>query len=750
MSKYLNIIHNLEKLEENNFELFPAIYDGDFIGSTFSISPDYISKNMKHFKKIDMIIGIKDDEYQSKMINKINYNENIKNIIDLKALDFINSLDTVSQDKLLDKRINLRSPVYPIHSKFFILSNKDKSKTRVIIGSANLTNQALNEKIKQFEDILIFDDNKEIYNLFIERFNELTSHTIDFIPSKLRQEMKNKKGKISKSAINLISVNNDNEICDSSINSEQLNNIKKPVFINLNNEKKEIIINESIAELHENLETKINEKFLPYDTLSQIQSETPEILNNLTKEKVEIEKTYKVIKKVIVKSQKKDTPFKLEKNKANIQKVIRETIQIHSIEMEKEDHLKRFNLKRLDNHVSFYNKEGNILILKDESTIPYSQYQDKDSITKSLKNIDTVIRGYEKYLSKYNDDIGKKIFEVILYAFTSPFISLIRKKTLINEARQHIPLFMFIGGIAGSGKSSLLRCIAKMMKNDPSIKDFIDYDRISLHNTPSTKTVETGANIKIMLKENNVFPVLIDEIPSNFFTGTGENLIVSCSNTIDETVEEYPAFIGTTNCSNYSMNERATRRSYYVKLDIPFIETKRQESLDYYTSIIEQLDTSLFQDFMVRFHEKLLDNEVKFVKNDSNGLFDFLSVSREIFKQYYEECGLPLPRYFGECRLNDYRESGIEKWKDLFNSEYKNKDIFKFSKKEGVIYFQASELDKNQKMHQERRSQIYLKSLPNHIFNGDDNAHNIKINSKEFFEWINVKNPYGNFITSFF
>lgn len=690
MSKYLNILHNLKKIEDDNFELFPEIYDGDFFGSTFSISPNYISINMKHFKKLDIIIGIKDDEYQSKMINKINYNENIKNIIDLKALDFVNGLDVEAQNKLLAKRINLRSPVYPIHSKFFILSNKDKSKTRVIIGSANLTNQALNEKIKQFEDILVFDDNKEIYNLFIERFNELTNHTIDFIPSKIRQEMKDNKKEISKSAVNIISVNNHNKTCESSISSDQLNDIKKPVFINLNNEKKEIIINESIAELHENLETKISEEFLPSDTLSQIQSETPEILNNLTKEKVEIEKTYKVIKKVIVKSQKKDTPFKLEKNKSNIQKIIRETIQIHSVEMEKEDHLKRFNLKRLDNHVSFNNKEGNILILKDELTIPYSQYQNKDSITKSLKNIDSVIRGYEKYLSKYNDDIGKKIFEVILYAFTSPFISLIRKNTLINEARQHIPLFMFVGGIAGSGKSSLLRCIAKMMKNDPSIKDFIDYDRISLHNTPSTKTVETGANIKLMLKENNVFPVLIDEIPANFFTGTGENLIVSCSNTIDESVEEYPAFIGTTNCSNYSMNERATRRSYYVKLDIPFIETKRQESLDYYTTIIEQLDTSLFQDFLVRFHEKLLDNEIKFVKNDSNGLFDFLTVSRDIFKQYYEECGLPLPRYFGEGRLNDYRESGIEKWKDLFNSEYKNKEIFKFSKKEGVIYFQAS------------------------------------------------------------
>ena len=110
MSKYLNILHNLKEIADDNFELFPEIYDGDFLGSTFSVSPDYISKNMKHFKKIDLIIGIKDDEYQSKMINKINYNENIKNIIDLKALDFVNGLDAEAQDRLLTKRINLRSP----------------------------------------------------------------------------------------------------------------------------------------------------------------------------------------------------------------------------------------------------------------------------------------------------------------------------------------------------------------------------------------------------------------------------------------------------------------------------------------------------------------------------------------------------------------------------------------------------------------------------------------------------------------
>lgn len=50
MSKYLNIVHNL-KPADDNFELFPEIYDDEFIGSTFSLSPNYLSKNLKHFQE---------------------------------------------------------------------------------------------------------------------------------------------------------------------------------------------------------------------------------------------------------------------------------------------------------------------------------------------------------------------------------------------------------------------------------------------------------------------------------------------------------------------------------------------------------------------------------------------------------------------------------------------------------------------------------------------------------------------------
>ena len=50
MSKYLNIVHNL-KPADDNFELYHEIYDDEFIGSTFSLSPNYLSKNLKHFQE---------------------------------------------------------------------------------------------------------------------------------------------------------------------------------------------------------------------------------------------------------------------------------------------------------------------------------------------------------------------------------------------------------------------------------------------------------------------------------------------------------------------------------------------------------------------------------------------------------------------------------------------------------------------------------------------------------------------------
>lgn len=751
---FLNILHNMEPVKDvENFNLFPPEYDGEFIGSTYSVSPEYISQKLSHFEKISIIIGIKDDDYQSQMINKIYYAESIKNILSLENVSFFNKLDSKSQEMVISRKINILSPQYTIHSKFFLLTNKNKSIFRLIIGSANLTSTALNSKIPQFEDIQVIDNNKEIYEYYLERFNTIKNYTFNFITDAFIKKIKDiKKNNLKatreniRDSTNVIVISSLEKEDSNHINSEDLNKLQKPIFMHLNDDEKSLLINQNISEFQTSLEKKVEDKILPEDTMELLKN------SNLDEQKREIknyELVYKLSKQLITPS-KKNNVFKLEKSIPTIEKIVRKII-VPSIESDTFSHIDRFNLKRLDNHInSFENIEGGVIKVKDNNVEPYSKYASKEEIMKGLKNIDYLIRGYEKYLSHYDDETGKKIFEIILYSFTSPFISLIRKSITNNEKRQHIPMFMFIGGIGGSGKSSVLRFISKMMKDDNTVKDFIDYSRISTHPTPSTKTTETKTNILEMLKENNVFPLLIDEIPQVFFENKnmGEDIIKQTSGVIDEILENYPALIGTTNCSNYSMEEGGIRRSYYIKLDTPFKDNLRSESSNYHENILNNLTTDLFKDFCCKFHESILDVNIDYLKNDSDGLVDFLILSREIFKKYYEEAEMPLPRYFGENRLNDYKKSSKEKWKDLFESEHSNTSIFQYNKN-GFIFFTPSELNKNQKLHQERLADSYINALPSYLAQKENSSYKIRISSQEFFEWLGIKNPYKKILGIF-
>ncbi len=762
--RFLRIEHNgLEVEEVKDFDLFPEIYDGDFFGITYSISPKLVKDKLSHFDNVNLIVGIKDDSYQAKTINSI-VNHNLNNALELKDFTFFNDLDISSQLKIKAKKLNIYSPTFVVHTKLFIMTNKNNTLFRVIKGSANLSLAAL-EQSNQFEDIQIFDGNSkenfEILSNSIKRFEEIKSTTKDFISEKLREKIisneKGRKNKLKKSSsINIISLNNNfnennpsNETTienDSpsniSIDAEELNSLNKPIFISLTDFEKQEIIQEEIIEFNQNLTEQI-EKIENQEYMGEILQ--IDAISDAKEELKKIETSFKLKKKIITIDKINNKP-KLEQNKIKIAKYVSE-IWVPSIESEfsSKDHLIRFHLKRLDNAVSNNNIEGNILHVKNENEIlPYSKFASKEIIAQSLKNIDYLIKGYEKYLTNYSNDIGKKIFEIILCAFTAPFMSYIRKSVSNNETRQNLPIFLFIGGIGGAGKSSLLKAVSRMIKDDHSIKDFINYGAISKHNSPSQKTTETKTYIKNLMRENNVFPLLIDEIPPTFFENKnmGEEIIKETSNIIDEQSYDYPIFIGTTNCSNYSMEYSATRRSYYLKLDVPFKETARGESTSYHEKILQNLTTDLFKDFLCRFHEKTLNPDTKFIENDKNGNIDFLAVARNIFKEYYELAELPTPIYFNDSKLNDYRDACREKWHDLFNSEKDNLNIFSYDKEHDVLYFTPSELNKNQKMHQERLADSYINDLPNEVANKSNNAFKIKIKGKEFFEWLQITNPY--------
>ena len=97
-----------------------------------------------------------------------------------------------------------------------------------------------------------------------------------------------------------------------------------------------------------------------------------------------------------------------------------------------------------------------------------------------------------------------------------------------DSEKSDVPQFLFIGGTAGSGKSNLLQILQKMLglsKSKPIL-----YNNIIP--TGRTKKADTITQIQLWMNENNVAPILIDEIDEEFFSNKdrGNNLIVNVSN----------------------------------------------------------------------------------------------------------------------------------------------------------------------------------------------------------------------------
>lgn len=73
---------------------------------------------------------------------------------------------------------------------FKILSADRSNKNRVVIGSANFTKTAFQNK-NQFEELLIYDDSP-LFDQYLERFQELENVTIDYIPDRSKIQIGSK------------------------------------------------------------------------------------------------------------------------------------------------------------------------------------------------------------------------------------------------------------------------------------------------------------------------------------------------------------------------------------------------------------------------------------------------------------------------------------------------------------------------------------------------------------------------------
>jgi len=130
-------------------------------------------------------------------VTKISKNKNVTIIFNYGCLKyFIEDCEekfyTLDDFKNIDLRIGKNEMT--IHDKIFLLSDAEKNLYRVVTGSANFTNAAFESN---FETVRV-DDSKEIYDLYLQRFNYLLpqTQTKDSVPE-LKNLNKNLKGKLS-------------------------------------------------------------------------------------------------------------------------------------------------------------------------------------------------------------------------------------------------------------------------------------------------------------------------------------------------------------------------------------------------------------------------------------------------------------------------------------------------------------------------------------------------------------------------
>ena len=721
MIKTLHIVHNgIVKEEMAIEEIFDSEKYDHFTGVTFSVSPNFMNKYLQGFEEVNIVVGIPEQRVHT-AVNEAakNLQAQVRRILDNEATELYQGLSTQIKKKLAEESVNLSVPLaYVIHSKFYLLKNTRTGDNRLIMGSANLSNQAFNPNTNQFENIHIFD-NTEMTDIYEEYYTErLLPILSDYMPKELL-EINKKRIKELKSS--------DGELLDEVIllNNTDLNKIKE----------------KGVLQTLEEADEKIALGILPDNLIEEMRN----ISDNRQEEERERRRqqeteitSFEIVKEAVSKRAK--TP-KLKGKQAMrnmVKKIVKVKVQVEDNKGLPERSLvvnapeQRNMSKQPEITGIFVPSEAN----KDR-LIPYGRRASDEEITASLKSIHKLLKTFEEFTIRYDDTYGARVMETIFYSFTATQLFEVKRRARSEEERNDIPQFLFLGGTAGSGKSSLMKAISRMIDGHT----VLDYN--SIISTGQRRKSETITALASWMSEANVAPLLIDEIPDEFYTvkNYGNELIVNLSNRMAANPNAFPVLIGTTNADGYTLEERARRRSYYLKLDKVFNEAYRKESQPAYNAVYDSLDNKLYLDFIIRLAERLDDDAVDWAQFEGSGKIDFLYHTREIFKEYYDIAEMPLPRYFPMTRYDDSKETNQEKWRKLYLGT--SREEFIYDDFTGNILFKTAVLDENISMFGGGKpSDVYKNALSPMVLIGSKDSVDIELETHLFFEWIEVDNPY--------
>lgn len=639
---------------------------------TYVTSAGFLNKAVGNFRKLKLIIGIEKPDVKKAIAESMSIRMN------KEGAKFFEELPDDGKQRLIDREWEIRfsKTQYVIHSKFYLLSNSKTGDTRVIFGSANLTNTAFNNAIKQYEDIMVFDNNP-LFDTYAKRFDCIYSATEDYVPQ------------------------------------DVITKYKEGKFISLANFTPEERTEDLIKTLErENIIPVCNETILDYIQEAQAENE---------KEVTQTKATYEVITTVGKKRKgDKSGNFTL-KTAQELEAAKGKIIDILFRHTKSESNLQRFSMTFNDSdkkqYVIYPKNAENEEIRPPEV---FDRQATNEEIKCSIENLLQFINAYKKFVaeSETDDENLSRIFEILLYAFISAYIFKLRQEN--SDSKADIPIMLVIAGRASSGKSNLLAYIDRILSGRQLLKEqhYIQYKQID-------------KDFGDLFRTDNTYPLLVDEVAQKFFNSSaaskGEELIKYLSNTLDS---KHPVMICTTNTGAFSIPPQVARRIYFLKVDTCFDERKKLEANEYYSEVMANANNILFRDFCSRMSEKILANESLYGANK----FDYLHVAREIFKEYFAIANIKVPAYFPNEIYKDYDSRGRNMWRTLF---VQARDRFTYSPKKGdkeaTLTVALKDLTNGVK-----DTQVYMNYLKQEILVEEAGLY-VVLRSDAFCDWIHVK-----------
>ena len=720
-----------------------SIFDSEkydiFKGVTFSIDQKFAEKYLSNFKETTVVVGIQDSDVQERGLSL--EQKQIKQLVDnTKVLSsglpikMFENFSRSIQDRILEDSYQLRIPLSKtIHTKMYLLKNSESGDTRLIIGSANLSNQAFSNTTPQLE-LLEIRDNSELFSEYENYFDtEIISVTVDFFGNSVRKKAKSKAQKEETDVTITFTPKEFGELKVNRI-SEQFDQIKESVS---SGKIEQTVIDElkEEAKIVDVRSKELKQEFDDVDLAVRITTAAVNVRTGNGKADVKLHENSEVKKRV--------------------SNLLRDNLLAKKV---KADVLPRDLLIsrpaiRTDSNsgLSLGIKEGESKV-EDGSVVENFKYHkigkklDDEGIKKSVLLIDSIMKNYKEFVPNYTSDYGKRVIEAIAFAFTSPFLSEIRQNTSLNSEALDIPLFAVIGGTGGSGKSKLLNIINRMLGlND--MTEPTTYSELVVDDSVQ-KNSKTITQLKYwMLEEDNVAPLLIDELPDKFFDAKGVQFIKDVANISGKQPHLTPAFICTTNASDMVAKEEAiTRRMYYLLNDRKFDDQYRDISTEKYNELFNETTDELFQDFVLRFSEILSDENTEW-KYYNHGKVDFLKNTRTIFEEYFKIAGFEtLPDYFPEERVDDTNKTNITMWKRLYTAMPELfKKISDDETNQDIYILKLSDLDHNfQKDNmyskEKKPSSVYSEALDNRVLASTRTKADLFIEFyvNQFHDWIGI------------